>query len=97
MCLIKGVLIHINPEQLSEVYHKLYLASKKYILIAEYYNPTPVSIPYRGHENKLFKRDFAGEMLDKFQDLFLLDYGFVYHRDNLFPQDDINWFLLKKK
>ena len=88
---------HINPEQLSEVYHKLYLASKKYILIAEYYNPTPVSMPYRGHENKLFKRDFAGEMLDKFQDLFLLDYGFVYHRDNLFPQDDINWFLLKKK
>ena len=97
LCLIKGVLIHINPEQLSEVYHKLYLASKKYILIAEYYNPTPVSMPYRGHENKLFKRDFAGEMLDKFQDLFLLDYGFVYHRDNLFPQDDINWFLLKKK
>ena len=97
LCLIKGVLIHINPEQLSEVYHKLYLASKKYILIAEYYNPTPVSMPYRGHENKLFKRDFAGEMLDKFEDLFLLDYGFVYHRDNLFPQDDINWFLLKKK
>ena len=97
LCLIKGVLIHINPEQLSGVYHKLYLASKKYILIAEYYNPTPVSMPYRGHENKLFKRDFAGEMLDKFQDLFLLDYGFVYHRDNLFPQDDINWFLLKKK
>ena len=97
LCLIKGVLIHINPQQLNEVYHKLYLASKKYILIAEYYNPTPVSVSYRGHENKLFKRDFAGDMLDKFEGLSLLDYGFVYHRDNLFPQDDINWFLLKKK
>ncbi len=97
LCLIKGVLIHINPEHLNEVYHKLYLASKKYILIAEYYNPVPMGMTYRGHKDKLFKRDFAGEMLDKFDDLSLLDYGFVYHRDNLFPQDDINWFLLKKK
>jgi len=44
----------------------------------------------------LFKRDFAGEMLDRFKDLELLDYGFVYHRDNNFPQDDLNWFLLRK-
>jgi hypothetical protein len=44
----------------------------------------------------MFKRDFAGEMLDKFQDLRLLDYGFVYHRDTQFPQDDVNWFLLEK-
>ena len=51
---------------------------------------------YRGHTEKLFKRDFAGEMLDRFNDLKLADYGFVYRRDMLFPQDDINWFLLEK-
>jgi spore coat polysaccharide biosynthesis protein SpsF len=94
--LIKGVLIHINPEELNLVYEKLYNASKKYILIAEYYNPSPVTIPYRGHSDRLFKRDFAGEMLTKYSDLTLVDYGFVYKRDPLFPQDDITWFLLKK-
>jgi spore coat polysaccharide biosynthesis protein SpsF len=93
---IKGVLIHINPDMLPVVYQKLYDASGKYILICEYYNPSPVTIKYRGHENRLFKRDFAGEMLEKFKDLALVDYGFSYKRDPAFPQDDITWFLLKK-
>lgn len=94
---IKSVLIHINPDELQNVYEKLYNSSKKYILVAEYYNPSPVTILYRGHSNRLFKRDFAGEMLDKYPDLVLVDYGFSYHRDNNYPQDDITWFLLEKK
>lgn len=97
LAFIKGVLIHINPDELQSVYEKLYNSSKKYILVAEYYNPSPVAIPYRGHTDKLFKRDFAGEMLDKYSDLKLVDYGFSYHRDNNFPQDDITWFLMEKK
>ncbi len=92
---IKGVLIHINPKDLNKVYEKLYTYSKKYIYIAEYYNPTPLKISYRGHKNKLFKRDFAGEILDKYKNLKLVDYGFAYHRD-IYPQDDLTWFLLKK-
>ncbi len=96
LVLIKGVLIHINPQSLPQVYEALYRASARYICIAEYYNPTPVSIPYRGHADRLFKRDFAGEMLDRCKYLRLLDYGFSYHRDGHFPQDDITWFLLEK-
>jgi|688.fasta_scaffold550900_3 spore coat polysaccharide biosynthesis protein SpsF len=95
--LIKGVLIHINPDMLDEVYSKLYKSSNKYILICEYYNPSPVAINYRGHNDRLFKRDFAGEMLEKFSDLKLVDYGFCYKRDKSFPQDDITWFLLEKE
>jgi spore coat polysaccharide biosynthesis protein SpsF len=94
--LIKGVLIHINPDYLEKVYDLLYSSSSRYICIAEYYNPKPVEVTYRSHEGKLFKRDFAGEMMDKFPDLKLLDYGFVYHRDYQFPQDDTTWFLLEK-
>jgi len=97
LVLIKGVLIHINPEYLDSIYEKLVTSSSKYLLIAEYYNPTPIMVNYRGFDNKLFKRDFAGEMLDKFSNLKLIDYGFVYHRDNNFKQDDITWFLLKVK
>ncbi len=97
LTLIKGVLIHINPDALSQVYDKLHASSSKYICIAEYFNPTPVAMPYRGHEDRLFKRDFAGEMLSRFADLELVDYGFCYHGDPNFPQDDVTWFLLKKK
>lgn len=96
LALIKGVLIHINPDQLDVVYSKIYESSAKYVLVAEYYNPTPVAIPYRGHTNKLFKRDFAGELLDSFPRLRLLDYGFAYKRDPSFPQDDITWFLMER-
>ncbi len=97
LSLIKGVLIHINPEMLPMVYEKLYKASTRYILVAEYYNPQPVSLNYRGHEERLFKRDFAGELLEKYSDLQLVDYGFAYRKDPAFPQDDITWFLLEKK
>ena len=91
----KGVLIHLNPESLQATYEKIYKSSKKWILIAEYYNPTPIQIQYRGHANKLFKRDFAGEIMEKFAEVKLHSYGFSY-RNGIFPQDDISWFLLKK-
>ena len=95
--LIKGVLIHINPNELQGVYEKLYQSSNRYIIVAEYYNPSPVEVRYRGHEGKLFKRDFAGELIDKYPDLRLVDYGFVWRRDPHFPQDDMTWFLLEKR
>ncbi|BBP79422.1 pseudaminic acid biosynthesis-associated methylase [Pseudomonas gingeri] len=96
LSLIKGVLIHINPDMLPVVYEKLYNASRRFVLVCEYYNPSPVTISYRGHADRLFKRDFAGEMMDKYPDLKLVDYGFAYRRDPAFPQDDITWFLMEK-
>jgi len=92
----KGVLIHINPDSLPDVYRIIYETSSKYICLAEYYNPSPVEVKYREHDGRLFKRDFAGELLDKYKDLVLIDYGFVYHRDYQFSLDDITWFLLEK-
>lgn len=96
LTLTKGVLIHLAPERLQDAYDQLYRLSSRYVLLAEYYNPVPVEVPYRGNAGKLFKRDFAGEMLDRFSDLRLVDYGFAYRRDPRFPMDDINWFLLEK-
>jgi pseudaminic acid biosynthesis-associated methylase len=91
----KGVLIHINPDALDKVYDNLYRLSKRYILVSEYYNPTPVTVNYRGNDDRLFKRDFAGELIDRYG-LKLVDYRFVYHRDNVYRQDDCTWFLLEK-
>lgn len=96
LVLIKGVLIHINPSELPKVYDKLVTSCGKYLLVIEYYNPSPVSIPYRGHSDKLFKRDFAGEIMERHPEMKLVDYGFVYKRDANFPQDDCTWFLMMK-
>lgn len=97
LALVKGVLIHLDPGVLPQVYDKLYAACGRYLLVAEYYNPSPETISYRGHSNRLFKRDFAGEIMDRHSDFQLLDYGFLYRRDPRFPQDDITWFLLEKR
>ncbi|MAZ07178.1 MAG: pseudaminic acid biosynthesis-associated methylase [Rickettsiales bacterium] len=97
LVLCKGFLIHINPNKLNRIYKKIYDSCKKngHILICEYYSQNPISINYRGNKNVLFKRDFAGEILDKYSKTLLIDYGFVYRKDK-FPQDDMNWFLIKK-
>ena len=92
----KGVLIHLNPKKINEAYKKIYCHSNKYILLAEYYNPNPIEINYRGNKGKLFKRDFAGDMLKKYSDLRLVSYSFMYRYDTKFPSDDFTWFLLKK-
>jgi pseudaminic acid biosynthesis-associated methylase len=93
----KGVLIHLPPEALPGVYDKLVAASSRYVMVCEYYNPTPVEVSYRGHEHALFKRDFAGEILDAHPELRLVDYGFTYHRDPQHPLDDSTWFLMEKQ
>jgi spore coat polysaccharide biosynthesis protein SpsF len=96
MVFTKGVLIHINPNKLNETYQKMYELSSKYILIAEYYSRDVREIVYRGNNNKLFKRDFCGEIMSKYPDLKLKDYGFIYYKDPVYPLDDITWFLLEK-
>lgn len=96
LVLTKGLLIHVNPDLLPVAYEKIHRSSSRLILIAEYYNPSPLAIPYRGHAGQLFKRDFAGELMDRYPDVGLLDYGFAYHRDPAFAQDDVTWFLLQK-
>ena len=97
LVMIKGVLIHINPDYLPKVYDKLVASCSRYLMVAEYYNPTPVGVSYRGHNDRLFKRDFAGEIMNRHSQLHLIDYGFVYRRDPNFPQDDVSWFLMEKR
>ena len=94
----RGVLIHLNPDCLRDAYETMYEYTNAggYIVIDEYYSPSPVAIDYRGNKEKLFKRDFAGEMMDMFPGLELVDYGFTYHRDSEWI-DDSNWFLMKKR
>ena len=84
MTFTAGVLIHINPNYLAQVYDNLVSNSRRYILVSEYFNPVPTSVIYRGNKDKLFKRDFAGELIDQYN-LKLVDYSFVY-RDRYAPE-----------
>jgi spore coat polysaccharide biosynthesis protein SpsF len=97
LVLVKGVLIHINPNKLKKIYETIYKSCRNsgYILIAEYYSSYPTMVIYRGKRNKLFKRDFAGEFTSLFKKTKIIKYGFAYHKDK-HPQDDLNWFLIKK-
>ena len=94
---IKGVLIHIDPAYLPCVYDQLEASAERYVAMVEYYNPTPVTVPYRGHQERLFKRDFAGEFMARHPTFKLRDYGFVYKGDPSFPQDDVTWFLMERR
>ena len=98
LVLISGVLIHQNPSKLNYIYSLLYKLSKKYIYMNEYFNPHPIQLDYHGYKNKLFKRDFAKELWNKFPKLNLVNYGFhwkedPYQKDNY---DNANWFIFKK-
>lgn len=96
LSIASGVLIHINPASLNTAYELLHALSKRFILISEYFNPVPIAIPYRGHENLLFKRDFANELWTQYPSLRLVDYGFIWSKDPVAPKDDTTWFLFEK-
>lgn len=96
LVLMKGVLIHLAPSELGLVYRGIAELAPRLIVIAEYYNPVPVEIEYRGHRDRLFKRDFAGEFLDATNGYSIVRTGFAYHRDPVAPQDDLTWFLLQR-
>ncbi len=89
-----GVLIHVPPEDLETAYGEIHRVAARYVLSIEYFSPTPVSVPYRGHKGLLFKRDFGGVWLDLFPALEPVANGFFWRRTT--GLDDINWWLFRK-
>jgi len=87
------VLIHIDPKNLESAIRSIYSLSRRYILIAEYFNRTPTSIEYRGEKDVLFKRDSGGIFLDLFPVKYL-DHGFLWGREyDLAGSDDVTYWL----
>ena len=91
----KGVLIHLNPESLNLVYELMAQLSERFVLIAEYFSPSPTEVSYRGHSERLFKRDFASEFMACNSDFEVRTIGFLSSLGP-FPQDNTNWYLLEK-
>jgi pseudaminic acid biosynthesis-associated methylase len=76
-----GVLIHIDPDDLSRAMEEIVRVSRKYVLCIEYFSHTPVEVPYHNQKGLLFKRDFGAFYLDHFSNLKIVDYGFLWHRE----------------
>lgn len=93
----RGVLIHIPPEDLVPALQRIINASRRWIVLAEYYAPQSAELEYRGRTGLLWKNDYAGMALKMNPRLHLVDYGFIYRRDPMFSQDDLTWFLLEKR
>jgi pseudaminic acid biosynthesis-associated methylase len=69
-----GVLIHISPNDLTKVIREMYRLSKKYIWGFEYYADQYTEVKYHGHDDALWKGDFAQKFIDEFPDLKLIKY-----------------------
>ena len=91
-----GVLIHIHPDRLLALMRRMLELSRRYVLIGEYFNRTPVMLPYRGEDDRLFKRDFGKLFIENF-DVTLRDHGFLWgHLYDAAGFDDITWWLFEK-
>lgn len=95
MVFTSGVLIHVHPNDLPAVADEMHRVSNRWILVAEYFSTKPESIPYRGRDDLLFKRDFGGFFLDRFDDLEIVADGFLWQRTT--GIDDITWTLFRKE
>lgn len=91
-----GVLIHVHPDDLINSMQRMFSLSSRYIMIAEYFNRTPVMIDYHGESDRLFKRDFGKLFLENF-DCKIIDYGFLWgvEFDNA-GFDDLTYWVFEK-
>jgi hypothetical protein len=54
-----GVLIHVPPVDLPETLVSIVNASKRWVLAIEYEAASEEPVPYRGHEERLWRRPFG--------------------------------------
>ncbi len=94
MAFTSGVLIHIHPDHLLASMREIHRVAKRYVVCIEYFSDKPEMIPYRGHDDRLFKRDFGGYYMDNFPDLKLVDYGFAWKR--VTGLDNLTWWVFEK-
>lgn len=85
-----GVLIHVALDDLPRAMRELYRCSRRYLLAVEYFSEEETVIPYRGHQDLLWKRDFPRHYQSLFPDLTLVRHGYVADWDRS------TWWLWEK-
>jgi pseudaminic acid biosynthesis-associated methylase len=90
-----GVLIHIAPKDLPAVQAEMYRVTRRWIFGLEYYAPELVEIPYHGHEQLLWKGDYAGLFKSRFRVLQSVNEELIEYRDD--PGKIDQFYLIEKK
>jgi pseudaminic acid biosynthesis-associated methylase len=67
-----GVLIHVSPADLAFALDEIHRCARNWIWGMEYYAPEVARVNYRGHDDLLWKMDYAQGYLDRFGDLDLI-------------------------
>lgn len=89
-----GVLIHIPPDQLQASMKEIHRVARRWIICAEYFSPSEEMIPYRGHDNALWRRDYGSLYLDQFPDLRCQTCVFAWKR--MTGLDNLTFWVLEK-
>lgn len=89
-----GVLIHIPPDKLAASMAEIHRVSRRWIIAAEYFAPSEEMIPYRGHDNALWRRDYGSLYLDQFPDLRCHACLFAWKR--MTGLDNLTFWVLEK-
>lgn len=89
-----GVLIHVPPAGLLQAMAELHRTSGKYVLCAEYHDEAEVAVPWRGHDQALWRRNYGKLWQDTFPDLELVEQGYKGPEEGF---DRITWTLFRKR
>jgi len=92
LVLTAGVLIHIPLDDLPAALKEICRVSRRYVLAVEYYAVEETLIPYRGHDDLLWKRDFLRHFQVVCPGLTLLRHGHWGAEDGF---DRTHWWLME--
>lgn len=89
-----GILIHIAPVDIEKALREIHRCSREYIWGFEYYADTYTEVKYKGHDNLLWKTDFANLYLSFFDDLELVKEKRLKYLEN---ENVDTMFLIRKR
>jgi pseudaminic acid biosynthesis-associated methylase len=94
MVFTSGVLIHISPDNLPKIMSEMYRMTDRYIWGFEYYADQLQEIAYRGHDQVMWKANYAKMFMDMYPDLELVKFEKVKYMNS----ENIDaMYLLEKK
>lgn len=89
-----GVLIHVAPDDLGKMTDEIVRVARYYVLCIEYFSDEPESVPYHSMDGYLFKRDYGLFYHERYPELRIVDYGFLWQPVD--SADNCNWWLFRK-
>ena len=89
-----GVLIHVPPDKLEASLREIHRVSSRYVICGEYFAPSEEMIPYRGHDNAMWRRDYGSLFMDTCPDLHPIGTLFAWKRTT--GLDNLTFWIFEK-